>query len=183
MSKVVLILGDLAAGKSTLADNLSAKTNYVCLKKDIIKENLSNVIGFSNREENRKLSIASVDIMTYVLENILKVNGNAILEANFRSNEINSISSLVKRYDAKLEIVYLYGEYSIIYKRFIERVPYRNKTHLSMNLDKDFDAFKAYINEIRNDVANIKAFKIDTSNLDEKEVLNKVITYLKEINF
>ena len=56
MRNIILILGDLASGKSTLADSLSAKLNYICLKKDTFKENISDVIGFNNREENKKIS-------------------------------------------------------------------------------------------------------------------------------
>jgi len=183
MSKIVLILGDLAAGKSTLADTLSANLDYVCLKKDTIKESLSDVIGFSNREENRKLSIASVNIMTYLLEEILKTKDNAILEANFRSSEIKTISSLADEYSAKLEIIYLYGDYSLIYKRFCDRVPHRNKAHLSMGLDKDFEAFKTYINSIRDDVKDVKAFKVDMTNLGKKEVVDAIMKHFNDVNF
>lgn len=183
MSKIVLILGDLASGKSTLADSLSAELNYICLKKDIIKENLSDVVGFSNREENRKLSIASVNIMINVLEDILKANGNAILEANFRFDEIERISTLARNCNANLEIFYLYGDYELIYKRFLDRVPHRNKCHLSLGLDKDFNAFINYVNDIRNDVKNVSAFKIDITNLSKDEVLYEVINHLKDVNF
>ena len=40
MSKVIVITGDLASGKSSLADSLSLRLNIPCFKKDVIKEKL-----------------------------------------------------------------------------------------------------------------------------------------------
>ena len=55
MKKVVLITGDLAAGKSTLADNLSKTLNFTCIKKDCVKEIICDSVGFSTREENKRI--------------------------------------------------------------------------------------------------------------------------------
>jgi adenylylsulfate kinase-like enzyme len=66
MQKLILITGDLAAGKSTLAKKLSEKLNTLCFTKDVLKEILSDDIGFSNRQENKKLSIASISVMNHI---------------------------------------------------------------------------------------------------------------------
>ena len=65
MQKLILITGDLAAGKSTLAKKLSQNLNALYFTKDVLKEILSDTVGFSNRQENKKLSIASVSIMKH----------------------------------------------------------------------------------------------------------------------
>ena len=70
MNKVVLITGDLAAGKSTLADNLSNALNIVCVKKDNVKEVICDSVGFNTREENRRISVAAVNSMILFLEQI-----------------------------------------------------------------------------------------------------------------
>ena len=83
MKKLILITGDLAAGKSTLAKKLSQNLKILSFTKDVLKEVLSDVIGFSNRQENKKLSIASVDIMKHIFTQYAFLEQDLILEANF----------------------------------------------------------------------------------------------------
>ena len=61
MKKLLLITGDIATGKSTFANILSKRYHTNMFFKDSIKEVLGDTIGFSNREENKKLSFASME--------------------------------------------------------------------------------------------------------------------------
>ena len=56
MNKLLLIMGDLATGKSSFAEILSRRYQTNMFGKDSIKEVLGDTIGFANREENLKLS-------------------------------------------------------------------------------------------------------------------------------
>ena len=178
MKKVVLITGDLAAGKSTLADNLSKTLNFTCIKKDCVKEIICDSVGFSTREENKRISVAAVNSMIHFLEQTLKVGGEIILEANFRLQEINRIQDIVKQYNGSLFIIYLTGEPKVLYERFLARVPNRHRAHLSMVLDKDYDKFVDYINELRNQLERIDCLKIDSTSLLVEDVLNKATSYI-----
>jgi tRNA A37 threonylcarbamoyladenosine biosynthesis protein TsaE len=51
VKKIIIITGDLAAMKSTLAKKIGRDLNIVCLIKDHIKEILGDTIGYQNREE------------------------------------------------------------------------------------------------------------------------------------
>ena len=178
MKKVVLITGDLAAGKSTLADNLSKTLNFTCIKKDCVKEIICDSVGFSTREENKRISVAAVDSMIHFLEQTLKIGGEVILEANFRLQEILRIQDIVKQYNGELFIIYLTGDPKILYERFLSRVPTRHRAHLSIGLDKDYDKFVDYINDLRNQLERIDCLKIDTTSLLEEDVLNKASSYI-----
>ena len=178
MKKVVLITGDLAAGKSTLADNLSKTLNFTCIKKDCVKEIICDSVGFSTREENKRISVAAVNSMIHFLEQTLKVGGEIILEANFRLQEINRIQDIVKQYNGSLFIIYLTGEPKVLYERFLARVPNRHRAHLSMGLDKDYEKFVDYINELRNQLERIDCLKIDSTSLLVEDVLNKATSYI-----
>ena len=90
MKKLILITGDLASGKSTLANNLSKKLDILCFTKDVLKEILSDDIGFSNRQENKNLSIASVNVMKHIFEQYAFLQKDLILEANFHKDEFFS---------------------------------------------------------------------------------------------
>ena len=58
MKKLLLITGDLAAGKSRFASILSKRYGVAVMYKDKIKEVLGDTIGFKDREENKRLSNA-----------------------------------------------------------------------------------------------------------------------------
>ena len=85
MNKIILILGDLATGKSTFSHLLGDKYHCLVLNKDTIKECLGDAIGFKNRQENKKLSNATFLIMSYVFEMMSKTKQDIILEANFHN--------------------------------------------------------------------------------------------------
>lgn len=178
MKKVVLITGDLAAGKSTLADNLSKTLNFTCIKKDCVKEIICDSVGFSTREENKRISVAAVNSMIHFLEQTLKIGGEVILEANFRLEEILRIQDIVKQYNGELFVIYLIGDPIVLYERFLSRVRTRHRAHLSIGLDKDYNKFVDYINDLRNQLERIDCLKIDTTSLLEEDVLNKVCSYI-----
>ena len=88
MRKLLLITGDLATGKSTFANILSQRYDTNVFFKDSIKEVLGDKIGFSNREENKKLSNASIELMFLIFSEFSKLSKNLILEANFYTTEL-----------------------------------------------------------------------------------------------
>ena len=53
MQKLLLITGDIAAGKSTFSQILYERYRSVVFHKDTIKEILGDFIGFHDREENK----------------------------------------------------------------------------------------------------------------------------------
>ena len=79
MSKILIIAGDLAAGKSNLARKLSTSLKIPYFSKENIKEILGEEIEFSKREENKKLSNSSIDILLHILERVAAVGGSVIL--------------------------------------------------------------------------------------------------------
>ena len=178
MKKVVLITGDLAAGKSTLADNLSKTLNFTCIKKDCVKEIICDSVGFSTREENKRISVAAVNSMIHFLEQTLKIGGEVILEANFRLEEILRIQDIVRQYNGEFFVIYLTGDPKVLYERFLSRVPTRHRAHLSVGLDKDYNKFVDYINDLRNQLERFDCLRIDTTSLLEGDVLNKTSSYI-----
>lgn len=180
MSIVILISGDLASGKSSLAESLSLRLNVPCFIKDRIKEDFVDKYGFKNREENRALSIKAVEFMIEALSRFLKANQDIILEANFREDELQKINSLIKGFDADLSFLILRGEIDVLYERFLERLPTRHIAHTSIHLEESIEKFSAYILEQR--VANPPFVPciIDTTKLTEEEVFDKALKYLKK---
>ena len=79
----ILVTGIPAAGKSTTAEFLAEHFEIPVISKDKIKELMFDDIGFHSREEKVKLGTASMNIMYYMAEQLMKKNQPFILENNF----------------------------------------------------------------------------------------------------
>ena len=121
MKRLFLISGDLASGKSSLADSLSLYLNIPCLKKDEIKERFCDMYGFKNREENRNLSIKAVNYMIDAFKNFAKLGQDLILEANFREDELLKIRDIVAKYGYDVQFYLLQADIEVLYQRFLAR--------------------------------------------------------------
>ena len=178
MRKLIIITGELASGKSTLAASLSEELQIPFLTKDSLKEIACDAIGYSSREENRKLSISAVNSMIYVFEQSAKVGQDMILEANFRSDEILRIKEVCDEYSYSVVLLSLTGDISLLYQRFLDRLATRHRAHTSLNLDNSLERFASYIYEIRNENMIYPVNYIDMTNLDEDEVVEEALNII-----
>lgn len=183
MKKIIVIAGDLASGKSTLADNLSDKLHFIALKKDPYKEIIVDKMSFSSREENKKISELTMDIIFFTALNAMKVGEDLIIEANFHHEELIRLEKLIALYHYQVCYLFLTGDLSVLYQRFLARVPYRHKAHLSAGLQNDFTLFSQYILDSRKDVQGFSFHPIDTTNIDKITVLQTALNILKKEDF
>ena len=180
MANLIIIAGDLAAGKSTLASSLSEQLNIVYITKDSLKEIACDAIDYSNREENRRLSIAATDSMIYFFNQAALVNQSLILEANFRHDEIARIKQIAEEHSYQVLLICLTGDINLLYQRFLDRLLTRHRAHRSLNLDYSIDRFASYIEEIRSQDLIYPAFTIDMSDLDEEEVTEEALNIIHQ---
>ena len=94
MKRLLLITGDIAAGKTTFSNQLAQRYSVAVFQKDTIKEILGDNIGFRDREENRKLSNAAVQLMAHLFWQIAQTGSDLILEANFHGSELEQLHEL-----------------------------------------------------------------------------------------
>ncbi len=175
MQKLIIITGDLAAGKSTLAASLSEQLKIPFITKDSLKEIACDVIGYSSREDNRLLSITATNDMIYFFKQCANVGTDIILEANFRQNELMELENLVDQYDYQVVLIVLTGDIPLLYQRFLDRLANRHIAHRSMNLEESLDKFAEYINNLRNEDLVFFPHYIDMTNLDEDEVTENAL--------
>lgn len=150
MKKLLLIMGDLATGKSTFAQALSHRYGVVALYKDRFKETLGDTIGFTNREENLRLSVASAALMRMIFSEFCKVGKNLILESNFRQNELEHLHEIASEYGYEVLTLSLRAELEILHKRFLHRLHHENRhsVHACGGFE-EYDAFCDYIRKQR----------------------------------
>lgn len=175
MQKLIIITGDLAAGKSTLAATLSQELQITFITKDRLKEIACDIFGFHNRIENRLLSESAVCSMIYYIAQAAKVGQDLIVEANFRSIELMQIKAIVEQNFYQVVLILLTGDVRLLYQRYLDRLPFRHIAHQIMAIENSFEGFAAYIEEIRQENLIFIPHEIDMSELDEDEVVNKAL--------
>lgn len=128
----ILVTGIPASGKSTIARFLSEELGITMLSKDDMKEILFDDVGFNSREEKVKLGVASMNIMYYAAEQLMKHKLPFILENNFEDSSREGLLSILEMYSYKAITVTLTGDYEKIYERFTKRneSPERHRGHV-----------------------------------------------------
>lgn len=184
MKKLLLVMGDLATGKSTFASILSKRYDTNIFFKDSIKEVLGDTIGFSNREENLKLSRATMELMFFIFSEFGKLNKNLILEANFHTAELEKLHEIANENNYQVLTLALRGDVEILYKRYLNRMQNENRhpVHLSTTLDI-FDDFKSYTEYLRSERIPGNAIYINADDFmyqADKDILEKIDEFMRD---
>ena len=143
MNKVILIGGELATGKTTLAKSLSKKTGIPFFYKDVIKEILADQIGFANRDENKNLSKTQFEIFFNISEQFIDAKKDLILESNFKQEEVDRLNELFTNAGYKIISIVLDGDDDILYKRYLNRFANENRHPAHANFGNK-DEFNDY---------------------------------------
>ncbi|HHT66963.1 MAG TPA: ATP-binding protein [Erysipelotrichaceae bacterium] len=175
MQRLIIITGDLAAGKSTLAASISEELNIPFITKDSLKEIACDIFGYHTRQENRLLSVSAVNSMIYFFSQIAKVGQDLIIEANFRSEELIQFKAIAEQHYYRVVLIELTGDVNLLYQRFMDRLNTRHIAHHTLDSDMTLENFANYIDKIRNENLIFAPHEIDMSDLDEEEVVYKAL--------
>lgn len=178
MKKLLLITGDIAAGKSAFSKILSERYCAVVFQKDTVKEILGDRVGFHNRTENKVLSHAAVDIMCHVFSRIAKTGADVILEANYHEDELNRLHTLAGENQYAVLTLVLRGDADVLYNRYLHRMNKENRhpVHLSTTLDIKED-FINMTNQMHSEKIPGKNMIIDASDFsyqENPEILSRI---------
>lgn len=170
MKKLLLIMGDLAAGKTTLANKLADRYKIVAFNKDEFKEVIANTYSFKTREESRQISILAVESMINIFTHFAIVEKPLILESNFHQDEIIKINELANKYGYDVLTLLVKADISLLHSRFVNRADNENRhpVHCS-EVFKNFDDFKKYIEFQRKELPLGKVINVDATNFNYQE--------------
>lgn len=176
MSKIIIISGDLAAGKSALAKRLSRHFEIPYFQKSRLKEILGEEIEFEGVDKNKMVSRGAMDILVHLASRFAKVKGSVILEANFHQDDLEKIQRECSFANHKVDLVYLTGDIDVLYERFLYREMYQNRhpVHLTHPL-QNLDEFSDYVNKLRKEDEVIPRKYLDTTNCDQDMIFAKAL--------
>ena len=183
MKKLLLITGDIAAGKSTFSTILSARYGAAVFQKDPLKEILGDCIGFHSREENKALSNATLGIMYHLFSRISSTESDLILEANFHENELKELHSIAGKNQYDVLTLLLQGDAEVLYHRYVHRMNEENRhpVHLSTTLDVKED-FIQTAEWIRKEKVIGKTLVIEATDFSYQRdpiLLNRIDAFMK----
>ena len=182
MKKLLLIMGDLAIGKSTFANILAKRYDTSVFCKDTIKEVLGDTIGFANREENLKLSKATMELMLFMFSEFAKLEKGLILESNFHTTELERFHQIASENGYDVLTLVLRGDVEVLHKRYLNRMNNedRHPVHLSTTLDV-FEHFKGYTEYSRTEAIPGNVIEIcadEFSYQTDTEILKKIDDFM-----
>lgn len=79
----MVVTGHPATGKTTLATSLGEAMALPVFHKDVIKESLADVLGFSDRASSQRLGHAATVLLYDIADRTLRGGGSLIVESNF----------------------------------------------------------------------------------------------------
>jgi predicted kinase len=82
---VVIVAGPPCTGKTTLARRLARDLGLPYVGKDDIKERLFDSLGWNDRAWSKKLGVASMDLLYYMIESQVAAGRSLVAESNFKA--------------------------------------------------------------------------------------------------
>lgn len=150
MNHLIIVTGDLAAGKSSFAALLSKIYNIPLFMKDTYKEALSEVFPNRDAKTNKALGRATFLTLESIANDLMVRGASFILESNFKNEELQAIDKLAQKYNYSIRTLWLQGDIKTLHKRYVDRfVTNRHDTH-KLNDLRNFSDFENYILSSRN---------------------------------
>lgn len=186
---LIIITGQLAAGKTTYGKRISQKLQIPFFSKDKIKEILFDSVNDNKLEyeEKRRIGISSYDIFYNIAEELMKVRKAFILESNFVKESIPILKNLVKKYNYHTITIRFEGDLEVLHERFIKREN-SNERHQGLTSNGIFDDFENFkktadkANEFKINEQEIIVNTTDFSKVDFEKIINKIHKEIEKIN-
>ena len=152
-------------------------------QKDRIKETLGDEIGFRDRAENKRLSVATVALMTQIFSSLAVCGVPVILEANFRENELKKLHEIADKSGYRVLTLVLRGDLDVLFERYCHRMREENRhpVHLSAPLHVQ-EEFRRYVLDARREAVPGETIGIDATDFSyqtDEALLEKIDAFMR----
>ena len=121
-SRVYVITGLPASGKTTIARGIAAHFRVASLSKDAIKERLFDSLGSGDRESSKAIGRAAYDLLYASADELLKAGSSFVIEANFDPRFADEVFAGMKaRHGATFVQILCWADGNVLFERFKER--------------------------------------------------------------
>ncbi len=163
---LIIITGELAAGKTTYGTKIAKALGMPFLSKDRIKEILYDSLGeVLDYEAKRKMGASSYAVFYYVIEEQMRAGLPMVVESNFVKESVPILKNLLDKYGYKRVTVRFESDLKVLHERFLKR-EYSSERHeglVSNGTFDDFEYFKKVAIESREFKINDDEILVDTT--------------------
>lgn len=175
-SKIFVITGLPASGKTTIGQKLAAHFQIPFISKDSIKELIFDSLGNSDREFSKKVGLAAYTLMYEFADELLKNGQSFILESNFKPQFDNKIFKEIKnKYCPEFIQILCWADGQILFERFKNRAESGNRHpgHVDTN---NLEEFKPVLLQGRSETLDLDGKLIEVETTDFTKVnIDKII--------
>ena len=119
---LIVVAGPPCTGKTTLAEKIARKFNLLLLYKDGIKETLMDSLGAENREESRKIGIATYKVLYHLFEVVMRTGNSLVIESNFYAEyDSDKLNLLIRKYEYTAIQIQCRTESKVLFERYMKR--------------------------------------------------------------
>ena len=121
-TKLIVIGGAPATGKSVLAEKIQQATGFRRISKDLLKEHLFDVIEYRDRQWSRELGALAFPLFMGIVEMYLKRGESVIIDNPFvHVDDLAWFEKFENLYQVDIIQIHLTAEPSVLRQRFVER--------------------------------------------------------------
>ncbi|MBI5369849.1 ATP-binding protein [Candidatus Uhrbacteria bacterium] len=169
MSKLIIVGGSLATGKTTIAAALSNKTQITCVSMDVLKEHLFDVGGNRDRAWSKRIGHIAWQAFRQLIELHLEHHNDVIAEATFLwPGDADWIHEAAQTFGAELYQIWLTADPVVARERFIRRAQTERHPGHNDQVDHVMEEFDQKYFQHRFDPLPLKGetLVVDTTDFD-----------------
>lgn len=177
-TKLLVVQGPPAAGKTSLSKQLSKRLNVGVIAKDDIKELLYDKIGAPiDRNQSRIYGKATMSGLFAISREVLVSGIDHIIESAFHAELANKdIENLIGCVDAQVIQIYCFARSDVMVRRFNQRLDDKSRHSGHLDTPKTVEDFMSY-NEVYARLNIDTTIDVDTTSFDAhsfEELIRKI---------